>query len=81
MGGDEAPESDNLQPAHKACHRAKTRADARHIAKAKRMRQRAQGIKRGGQKPTPRQKRMPATKEYPFGYVVDRETGEVLWPR
>lgn len=33
-----------LQPLCRGCHRAKTRRDARHIAKAKRMQRRASGI-------------------------------------
>lgn len=44
MGGDD--EGDNLAPAHVSCHRAKTKADAKHIAKAKRMQQREAGVKR-----------------------------------
>ncbi len=37
LGGDEARGSDNLQPAHVACHRSKTTADVGRIAKAKRV--------------------------------------------
>lgn len=44
MGGDD--ELDNLQPLCRPCHRAKTRQDAGHIAKARRMQQRTLGIKR-----------------------------------
>ena len=44
MGGDD--DLDNLQPLCRPCHRAKTRQDAGHIAKARRMQQRALGIKR-----------------------------------
>lgn len=44
MGGDD--HGDNLQPAHRSCHKNKTAEDAKHIAKAKRMQQRAMGIKR-----------------------------------
>lgn len=44
LGGDD--EGDNLAPAHVACHRDKTKADARAIAKTKRMQQRAIGIGR-----------------------------------
>jgi len=47
MGGDETKDSDNLKPAHTKCHADKTKDDARHIAKAKRMQQRGAGIKRG----------------------------------
>lgn len=36
MGGDEAKGSDNLKPAHRACHRVKTTTDAWNLAKAKR---------------------------------------------
>lgn len=46
LGGDEAKGSDNLQPAHAACHRAKTREDAGRIAKAKRQEQRSAGVAR-----------------------------------
>ena len=44
MGGDDA--LDNLQPLCRADHRAKTAQDVGHIAKAKRMTQRAAGISR-----------------------------------
>lgn len=44
MGGEDAIE--NLQPLHRACHRAKTDGDVTHIAKAKRMDQREAGIRR-----------------------------------
>lgn len=43
LGGDEAKGSDNLQPAHTACHRAKTSRDVGSIAKAKRVRYRHTG--------------------------------------
>lgn len=46
MGGDEAKGSDNLQPAHVACHRAKTAEDKRQQAKAQRMQRRALGIRK-----------------------------------
>lgn len=41
---------DNLQPLCRGCHRGKTRQDAAHIAKAKRMQQRKAGIKRQGKR-------------------------------
>lgn len=44
LGGDDAIE--NLQPLHKGCHKAKTKEDVGHIAKSKRMQQRASGIDR-----------------------------------
>ncbi len=44
LGGED--ELINLQPLCRGCHKAKTRADARHIAKGKRMNQRDMGIKR-----------------------------------
>lgn len=36
LGGDEAPGSENLKPAHRTCHRIKTTVDAWNLAKAKR---------------------------------------------
>lgn len=77
MGGDEERGSTNLQPAHVACHRDKTRQDVGHIAKSKRQRQRDSGIKRGGLKDKPPWIVRPPTKQYPRGYLVHRETGEV----
>ena len=53
MGGTEAPMDENLQPAHVACHRRKTRADKRHIGKAERMQQRDRGIRRQARNPLP----------------------------
>lgn len=44
MGGDD--EIANLEPLCRLCHLAKTRDDARHIAKAKRMQQREAGIRK-----------------------------------
>ena len=44
MGGED--KIDNLQPLCRPCHKAKTKQDAGHIAKAKRMRQRRAGIAR-----------------------------------
>ena len=44
MGG--ADEIDNLEPRCRPCHRAKSAADAKHIAKAKRMDQRQAGIRK-----------------------------------
>lgn len=44
MGGRD--EIDNLQPLCVACHKAKTATDKKHIAKGKRMEQRAAGIGR-----------------------------------
>ncbi|MEM6622975.1 MAG: HNH endonuclease signature motif containing protein [Pseudomonadota bacterium] len=44
LGGDD--ELENLQPLCKACHRAKTKTDQGHIAKSKRMQQRAMGVKK-----------------------------------
>lgn len=43
LGGDEAKGSANLQPAHTACHAAKTPEDVARIAKAKRVRHRHRG--------------------------------------
>ncbi len=44
MGGDD--HGHNLQPAHFHCHMMKTGQDIGHVAKAKRMQQRAIGVKR-----------------------------------
>jgi len=44
MGGDDT--IDNLEPLCRLCHRAKTKTDVGHIAKAKRMQKRGMGIKR-----------------------------------
>lgn len=46
LGGDEAPMSENLQPAHAACHAPKTSEDAGRIAKAKRVEARHLGAKK-----------------------------------
>ena len=46
-------EIDNLQPLCKVCHKAKTRTDKGHIAKAKRMDQRNAGIRRQPSRPLP----------------------------
>lgn len=43
----------NLAPAHVSCHRAKSKQDAAAIAKAKRMEQRAAGIRRQTRNPLP----------------------------
>lgn len=51
MGGDDTLE--NLQPLCRPCHRAKTRQDAGHTAKAKRMQQREAGISRQPKKTIP----------------------------
>ena len=57
MGGEDAIE--NLQPLHVGCHKAKTAEDARHIAKAKRMRQREAGIGRQARNKIPGSKGTP----------------------
>lgn len=44
---------ENLAPAHKSCHRGKTRDDAAAIAKAKRQERRTMGIKRTVRNPLP----------------------------
>lgn len=69
MGGEDS--GDNLAPAHDKCHRAKTRQDMGHIAKAKRMQQRASGIRRQSRSPLPggRQSRW---KKKLSGEVVER---------
>lgn len=46
MGGDDSYMSENIRPAHKSCHDGKSKDDAGHIAKAKRMDQRQAGVKR-----------------------------------
>lgn len=53
LEGTEAPMDENLQPAHQDCHKPKTAEDARHIAKAKRMRQRESGIARQARQKIP----------------------------
>lgn len=53
MGGTEDKMDENLQPAHVACHRAKTAQDARHMAKAERMQARGLGIKKRTSRPLP----------------------------
>lgn len=74
MGGeDEIP---NLQPAHEICHRQKkTPQDQAHIAKSKRMQQRAIGVKRTVRNPIPGSKGT-RFKKTVDGRVVDRRTGE-----
>lgn len=78
MGGEDVLE--NLEPLCTLCHRWKTKNDAGHIAKAKRMQQRESGIPRN---PGPQSnlKQYPPTKRYPRGRVEDRRTGKVVWPR
>ena len=53
LGGDDTKGSDNIKPAHKACHAPKTATDVGHIAKGKRMKQRGLGIKRQSRNPMP----------------------------
>lgn len=43
MGGDETRGSDNLQPAHRDCHRIKSSSDSWALAKAKRREARHKG--------------------------------------
>ena len=51
LGGQDIIE--NLQPLCRPCHRAKTRADQGHIAKAKRQQQRTMGIRKQPRNPLP----------------------------
>ena len=69
MGGDD--EMANLQPLCRGCHRAKTREDVAHIAKSKRMQQRAAGISRQPRNPVPGSKASP-WKRRVDGTVVKR---------
>lgn len=69
MGGDD--HGDNLQPAHKSCHKAKTAGDMGQIAKATRMQQRAMGIPRQSRNPLPFNRNSPLRKKL-NGEVVPR---------
>lgn len=51
MGGDD--EAHNMRPAHVKCHRAKTSADVKAIAKAKRMEAKHLGIRPRKGRPMP----------------------------
>lgn len=70
LGGDD--ELSNLQPLCRGCHRAKTRRDAGHIAKSRRMRQRSAGIPRTVRRPIPGSRKSPWRKRLD-GTVVRRE--------
>lgn len=70
MGGEDALE--NLQPLCRPCHRAKTRLDAGHIAKAKRMRQRMAGIGKTVRRPVPGS-RLSGWKKPIYGPAIRRE--------
>lgn len=77
MGG--ADELDNLEPLCRLCHRWKTKNDAAHIAKARRMNQRESGIKKQPKRPVPGSRAHPL-KKMPDGRVLDRKTGRQIWP-
>ncbi len=67
MGGDEAPMSENLQPAHVACHRVKSSVDAWALAKAKRRQAKHLGVK------APRSI-IPGSKASPFKRLLSGQT-------
>lgn len=70
MGGDD--EGDNLRPAHRKCHRAKTDADVTAIAKAKRREAAHCGWKAPSIRPMPFGKRSPF-KQKLNGQIVRRD--------
>lgn len=70
MGGDD--HGDNLQPAHVACHRAKTNGDLGALAKAKRVEARHIGAKAPSKTPLPGGKRSP-WKRLMSGRIIRRD--------
>lgn len=68
LGLEGADEIDNLEPLCRGCHRAKTRKDVVHIAKAKRMTRRAKGIGRVAQNP------MPGSRASPWKRRINKTT-------
>ena len=67
MGGED--EDENCAPAHVACHQQKTKADLAAIAKAKRMEQRAIGIRRTVRNPLPGSRGSPWKAKIGGGWV------------
>ena len=72
LGGPDTPL--NMRAAHITCHRMKTKADTRQIAKAKRVKAKHEGTYRPSRSPLTH----PTLKRKMDGTVVDRATGQPI---
>lgn len=73
LGGSDEKGSDNLKPAHRACHRIKTTVDAWTIAKSNRVRARHLGASAPSRSPLPGGRRSPWKKK--INGSVERRDG------